>query len=79
MQEGGAVLPQAVQELTLQGGGELQELVRVEERRHRRVETVSKQWKGGSGFICYSHTRTWQSNSAAASLTARRRWSSSSR
>lgn len=48
MQKGGAVLAQAIDELTGQGGGELQELIRIEERSHcgvqpdRTLERVSK-------------------------------------
>lgn len=38
LQEGGAVLGQAVDEGARQGGGHLQELVRVEERSHRGVQ-----------------------------------------
>lgn len=39
MQEGGAVLAQAVNELTRQGGGELEKLIRIEERSHCGVQT----------------------------------------
>ena len=49
MQEGGAVLPQAVDEAAGQGAGELDELIRVEERSHCGVKTGKKKWK--LGFI----------------------------
>ena len=42
MQEGGAVLPQAVDEAAGQGAGELDELIRVEERSHCGVKTGKK-------------------------------------
>ena len=48
MQKGGAVLTQAVNELTLQGGGELEKLIRIEERSHCGVQTSRKPLKGDS-------------------------------
>lgn len=42
MQKGGAVLPQAIDELTGQGGGELEKLIRIEERSHCGVQTDRK-------------------------------------
>lgn len=50
VQKGGAVFTQAINELTGQGGGELEELISVEERRHcgvqadggRREKTTTK-------------------------------------
>lgn len=41
MQEGGAVFPQTIDELTGQRGGELEELIRVEEWSHCGVQTNS--------------------------------------
>lgn len=48
LQEGVAVLCQAVDEGGGQGGGHLQKLIGVEERRHRRVQsaTAKKQRRG---------------------------------
>lgn len=42
VQEGGPMLSQPVDELTLQGGGELEELIREEERSHCGVQTAGK-------------------------------------
>lgn len=42
MQEGGAVLPQTIDELGGENGGELKELVRIEERSHTGVQTEEK-------------------------------------
>lgn len=39
MQKGGAVLGQAVNEPTRQGGGHLEKLIRIEERSHCGVQT----------------------------------------
>lgn len=41
LQEGGAVLCQAVDEAGGQRGGHLQKLIGVEERRHRRVQSAT--------------------------------------
>lgn len=47
LQEGSAVLCQAVDEGGGQGGGHLQKLIGVEERRHRRVQSATaKQSRG---------------------------------
>lgn len=51
MQEGGAVLAQAVNELTRQGGGELEKLIRIEERSHCGVQTDRKPLKGTQFYI----------------------------
>jgi len=48
VQEGGAVLPEAVHEAALQRGGHLEELIGVEERRHGGVET-GRSWSHGLG------------------------------
>lgn len=42
MQKGGTVLPQAINELSGQGGGKLKELIRIEERGYRSVQTKIK-------------------------------------
>ena len=45
VKEGGAMFSQAVDELTGQGGGELEELIGIEERSHCGVQTNREQNK----------------------------------
>lgn len=56
LQERGAVLGQAVDEGAGQGGGHLQELVRVEERSHCGVEA------GGQGGEAAAHEASWRAS-----------------
>lgn len=48
LQEGGAVLRQAVDEAGGQRRGHLQKLMGVEERRHRRVQPATATQRGGN-------------------------------
>ena len=76
VQKGGAMFPEAIDELTGQGGGELEELIRIEERSHCGVQTDREPLKWESGtqrqhcniclFSQHHHARC--SNLAAAKL-----------
>lgn len=59
MQEGGAVLPEAIDELAGQGSGELEKLIRVEQRSYRCVHTRGK-WLRETTVWTLEHRPVWE-------------------
>lgn len=58
MKKGGTMFSQAVDELSEQRGGELKELIGVEERSHRAVQTLKKEAQRGA-VLMVTDTEFW--------------------
>lgn len=58
MKKGGPMFSQAVDELSEQRGGELKELIGVEERSHRGVQTLKKEAQRGA-VLMVTDTEFW--------------------